>query len=281
MEYDRLRKLLETELRLNRKERFYTGTVLPSLLFHRGLSNFYSFLHQIPEFPKEISEKDTDGEFLFYTEYNLKESQVKKSEGIKIDIETGDTPDLIIEILQPFKVFVVIEAKMFANPTLKYFNSQMSAQKKVIDALKKAYDPRHIFHVALVPSQIHFLTNESYSVINWQFFIDNNALDMKENYFYPYLKLALDKYDALVAKKHGKALTIKEEISGSQIYLDGKNARDLYVGRMGGKKVVLNDVKQGIWRNRKYATNTEKPKNGLEGNWLSSAEFAEIVDQTE
>ncbi len=70
---------METELPINRKERFYTGTVLPSLLFHNGRSNFFRFLKEIKGFPSDVNEKNTQDNFLFYTEYNLKESAGRKS----------------------------------------------------------------------------------------------------------------------------------------------------------------------------------------------------------
>jgi len=46
MDYAKFKDVLNRELPLNRKERFYTATVLPSLLFHKGLSNFFLFLGQ-------------------------------------------------------------------------------------------------------------------------------------------------------------------------------------------------------------------------------------------
>ena len=53
MDYGYFCKILKgelSELPLNRKERFYTGTVLPALLFHNGLNNFYTFLQTIKGF---------------------------------------------------------------------------------------------------------------------------------------------------------------------------------------------------------------------------------------
>jgi hypothetical protein len=84
--------MLNRELPLNRKERFYTATVLPSLLFAKGLSNFYLFLKQIKTFPPSINEKSTGDNFLFYTKYNLKQLGGKKSVGAEISTSTGIRP---------------------------------------------------------------------------------------------------------------------------------------------------------------------------------------------
>ena len=281
MDYDRLQEILKSELPINRKERFYTGTVLPSLLFHGGLSNLYSFLREIPEFPNEVNEQNTKDDFLFYTEYNLKESAGKKSVGTEIFTATRDTPDVIIQILKPLTVFVIIEAKMFANLTQNDFSRQMRAQKEaVIDILKKRYQGSRMFHVALVPSQLGFKDTPDYKVVNWQFFIDNRELSVQGNYFFAYLKFALENYSGLVSEKYGKASTVRDELRGTKIYQDGKTGKTLWVGRNGGRSAIEEDVRKDVWRNKLYGTNTEKPKDGREGNWLSSVEFAEIVDRS-
>lgn len=56
MDYSAFCQIMKRELPLNRKERFYTGTVLPALLFHNGLANFYSFLRMIIGLPRSLSE---------------------------------------------------------------------------------------------------------------------------------------------------------------------------------------------------------------------------------
>lgn len=282
MDYDRLKEILKSELPINRKERFYTGTVLPSLLFHNGLSNLYRFLREIPGFPDEVNEQNTKDDFLFYTEYNLKESGGKKSVGTEIFTATRDTPDVIIQILKPLTVFVIIEAKMFVKLTQNHFSRQMRAQKEaVIDILKQSYQGSRVFHVALVPSQLGFAGTPDYEVLNWQFFIDNKELNVYDNYFFPYLKFALENYDGLVSEKYGKALTVRDELRGTEIYQDGKTRKTLWVGRNGGRSAIKEDVRKHVWQNKLYGTNTEKPKDGREGNWLSSAEFAEIVDRSQ
>ncbi len=39
----------------------------------------------------------------------------RNTTGAEISTSTGDTPDVVMEILKPDRVFVVIEAKMFEN----------------------------------------------------------------------------------------------------------------------------------------------------------------------
>ena len=286
MQYDQFKQWMtrEKELPINRQERFYTATVLPSILFHNGLSNFFRFLREIKGFPKDINQENTEDNFLFYTEYNLKESAGKKSVGAEIYTATGDTPDAVIKILEPQQVLVVIEGKMFANPTPNDFRKQMIAQRHaVIDVLKDQYglDNARVFHIALTPEQLRFKTFEGeYQVINWEFFVDSEGIDLQGNYFSNFLRFALERYDELVSDQSGMASTVEDEKPGFDIYKDGTSQKKLWVGRKGGKSTIEQDVKKGTWRDKLYCTNTLKPRDGQEGNWISSHEFAEIVDQT-
>lgn len=278
MNYDDFCKIFEEELPLNRKERFYTGTILPALLFHNGLNNFYTFLRTIKEFPDDINEAKTKDNFLFYTEYNLKQSAGKKKNvGRIIPTETNETPDVAIEILKPKKIFIIIEAKMFHNVSQSSLSSQMSKQRKaVIEPLRKAFqlEESKVFHVALAPRMSKLKDGQYFQVINWEFFIDNEKLNLKNSYFCDYLRFALDNYESLVATEPPYR---KER--GQQIYEDGKNSGNLWVGRKGGIKTIKEDIKANKWKTRKYFINPDKPPpGGRKQNWISSKTFTDLVD---
>jgi len=279
MDYELLTDTLKHALPINRKERFYTGTVLPSLLFHGGLSNLYSFLRQIRGFPDEVKQENTKDAFLFYTEYNLKESAGKRNVGTEIFTATRDTPDVVIQILQPVTAFVIVEAKMFAKLTQNRFDRQMKAQKNaIIDVLTQTYQGCYAFHIALLPNKLGFQdTSDDYQILNWEFFLDNKGLNLQGNYFIDYLKYALKNYDKLVSKAGGKASTIQAQKSGMSIYLDYKEDKIYWVGRFGGIATIEDDVRTGAWRNKLYGINIEEPRDGREGNWVTSKEFADII----
>lgn len=284
MDYGSFCRILKgklSELPLNRKEKFYTGTILPALLFHNGLNNFYNFLQKIDDFPHEVNEARTKDNFLFYTEYNLKQSaDRKKNVGRIIPTETNETPDAIIEILKPKKVFIVIEAKMFHNVSQTGLSSQISKQRKrVIEPLKKAFNLKEnqVFHIALVPKESKLKSGKYYQVINWEVFIDNGEFDLKNNYFYNHLKFALDNYKELVST--GSPPPPYHRKKGQQIYEDGKNNVNYWVGRQGGKKRIIEDIKFNEWETYEYYVNQDKPPTGRKGNWITSKEFAELVDK--
>jgi len=275
MKYQRLEAVLASALPINRKERFYTGTVLPALLFHNGLSNLRVFLGAIPEFPKEAAEAVTADSFLFYTEYNLKESAGSRSVGAEISTETRDTPDVIIHILEPLTIFVIVEAKMFQKLTQNVLNAQMRAQREaVMCKLQEKYEADRTFHVALLPRKLGFTDTADYTVLNWEFFIDNQQLDVQGNYFYPYLKFALARYEHLVS-----VAPVIEKVPGSVIYNDGNPEKRLWVGRRGGRTAIEGDVTTDGWRGKLYAINAGgPPTGGRAGNWLTSEEFARMVE---
>lgn len=281
MDYQDFKSIVKIDLPINRKERFYTGTVLPSLLFHGGLSNLYSFLHQIKGFPSSVNENNTKDNFLFYTEYNLKESAGSRSVGAKIYTVTRDTPDLVIQILKPERIFIVIEAKMFSKVTHSEFNSQMRAQKSaVIDILQILYRNSKIFHVALLPQKLGLnkTSDDAYEIVFWEYFLNNGDLRLEDNYFLNYLRFALENYKELVSEHTGRGSTIQDLKQGCEIFKDGKANRIYWVGRGGGRKSIENDVRNNLWENKLYGINAEKPKDGRLGNWITCKEFAQIVD---
>jgi hypothetical protein len=281
MKYDDFCKYLERELPLNRKERFYTGTVLPSLLFHKGLSIFYDFLKSLRGFPKEINETNTGDNFLFYTEYNLKESAGSRNVGEKIETATKDTPDCIIEFLTPVKLFVVVEAKMFSKASQADLKRQMSAQQKaVISVLKSKYKltDQQILHIALVPKALGITECSDYQVVYWDFFIEIFS-KLQDNMFFNYLRFALDNYDKLVqGKKWVKPSYVEDYLSGEEIYRKFKQGENLWIGRQGGTKIFLEDIQTGKWRKHKYYISSQKPERGKTGQWINSNEFIKMID---
>ena len=284
MEYDEFCNFSEDELPFNRKERFYTGTVLPALLFHNGLNNFYTILREIKDFPVDVNESTTGDNFLFYTEYNLKESAGDRSVGRKMHVLTNDTPDVIIEILKPVRVFIIIEAKMFEKTNQHRIDGQIDRQRRyVAEPLRKAFqlDESQIFHIALVPEALRIKSGKSYQVINWEFFIGNNSMDVTNIPFYNYLQFALDNYDKLVSKSTGGGVpnTVEFYMKGPALYDLYKENPDLWVGRMGGAKKIQEDFQSNNWRKHMYCVNSVKPLKGRPGNWIPLIKFRDLKDK--
>jgi len=277
MDYNEFCRIMKTELPLNRKERFYTGTVLPALLFHNGLTNFYRFLKIIRDLPKEINESTTGGNFLFYTEYNLKESAGERSVGRKIYAPRNDSPDFIIEILKPIKTFIIIEAKMFENTTTSKISNQIRNQKKFVgEVLKNEFKLQNsqVIHIALLPRNSGVSEGNNFQVIYWDEFLEGQFPDLLEDcFFYNYLKFGLDNYDDLVS------VNVGPDTVGLEIYKLAKQGNRFWVGRDGGADKIDEDGANGTWKTRVYFTYQNKPKGGRKDNWITSEQFVMIMDK--
>ncbi len=149
----------------------------------------------------------------------MKESAGDRNIGRRIPAKTNDTPDVVIEILKPVKVFIIIEAKMFASVSQDELTGQIARQKTYIaEELRKEFSlsSRNFYHVALVPSQLTVESTGEYQVINWEFFTENEELTVKNNIFWNYLKFALDNYDNLRAIQGGPS-TVKFKMKGDML----------------------------------------------------------------
>src|SRR4051812_14560041 len=95
-----LEKLLNQELPLNRKERFFTGTVFPMIVCRNNFEHFSIFLEMIgcSEALPVISDPAATN-ILFFTEYSLVESIVGLTRSRFDDSpKIKDTPDVMILI---------------------------------------------------------------------------------------------------------------------------------------------------------------------------------------
>lgn len=284
MDYTEFSNACRSFLPLNRKERFYTGTVLPALLFHRGLRNLYAFLRLIRGFPETANERTTGDSFLFYTEYNLKQSAGARNVGRKMDITSNDTPDLLILALKPEPVLVAIEGKVFAATSRGDMDHQMWRQADIVlhpFARECGLSENSVFHVALVPEKLGLADTPSYQVLNWEVFLRIDLFDVTDNHFYPYLQFALQNYERLVSVRSGAPQTAQGKQTGEQIVKAVQAGNPVWVGRNGGEQAIRADVARGRWQSREYWVNQAKPPKGRPGNWLPGQRFLELVESSE
>jgi hypothetical protein len=213
-------------LPLNRKERFYTGTVLPAIICYDNFRYLNRFLKLIRDFNKELKIfPDCDkNNVLFQTEYSFKESihEVQFKNKFKDNFETKDTPDLVILITEPERILFVGEAKMFDNVKPYKLSKQMQNQEWFIKALQNELNinKKNCYHFALVPKKlVPDKQNFNYPVVYWEEIIDSYR-DLLENaHFFNVLCIAIDKF---------------EELRGKGVISYGNNMND----RWSGEKIV-------------------------------------------
>ena len=280
-------------LPLNRKERFYTGTVLPSIICYNNFKYLNRFLKLIGGFNQEllIFPNHDNNNILFQTEYSFKESLVedyfiKKFAG---NYETKDTPDIVILITEPEIILFVGEAKMFSNANAGDINNQMKNQEWFIEAMQKGLNIKNenCYHFALLPQK--FIPNKKvidYPVVFWEEIIHEFKDLLEADYFFNVLKIALDKFDVLKSANSGNAISygmnMDFKLSGQKIFDLNINGERFWVGRKGGisGNKFKTDVSTGGWRKFEYEIN-KTAEFAPNRNWFSSDEFVERVEDSE
>lgn len=284
-----LSEILSTIIPLNRKERFYTGTVLPAIICADNFKQMNRFFGLIGGFDIaiEINPDPENCNIVFQTEYSFKESvygeHFQKMYSEKH--ETKDTPDLVILITEPEKYLFVCEAKMFSNITPGDLNRQLMNQEWFIDTIKGklGIPDENCFHFALVPEGlIPDKTRLSRPVVYWEEVLNAYNDIQKSEYFFNILKMALQKYELLKSNSGNQLLTYGKNmdfrLSGESILELHKSGKNFWVGRnlgLSGEKFRV-DVESGGWKHFEYEINLDA-QEAPNRNWFSSGEFYKAV----
>jgi len=276
-------------LPLNRKERFYTGTVLPQIICCNNFQNFNRFTKLINGFPKDlkINPDANSNNIIFMTEYSLKESFRELNDRFKYENvpTTKETPDLVVLITEPERILIVVEAKMYSSGNLADFKSQFTDQKKIINCIKDNLniDDKNIFHLALVPEKYfnNSKTND-FQILFWENILESYTNILSDNYFYNVLKTALDDFENLRSAINAFSTSGKnmdEKLKGQEILDLHNSGKRFWIGRnygLNGKNFVA-DIDTGGWKFFPYEVNYEfKPSNN---NWFSSTQFVNAINR--
>ncbi|GAA2170137.1 hypothetical protein [Pedococcus bigeumensis] len=279
-----LDELLDTTLPLNRKERYYTGTVLPALLCADSMRHLDRLagpdLLHLGEV--EVRDDPEDCTVLFFTEYSLIESAIGKAAGLYPGMAAlaKDTPDIVILITEPSPVLIALEAKMFDRPSKPDLVKQLSAQKAQLDKICEhlaghlAVDKVTLAHWALLPEALAAaMPDLGTPIITWQRLLDAYA-DVDQRYFLGVLATALRRYPDLVSKWAGYQ---DGDLAGAKLverHLAGDPTWP-YMGAQGGLNGsrVADRIANGTWATTLYQCRHEAlPGNP---NWFSVEEFVQ------
>lgn len=98
---------------MNRKERYFTGTVLPALI-GGDLEHLGRFAALIGVEDVRVSTARDDCTVLLFSEYGISESVVGGAAARFAGLSTArDTPDVVVLITEPAPVLIAVEAKMY------------------------------------------------------------------------------------------------------------------------------------------------------------------------
>jgi len=272
---------------INRKERYYTGTVLPQIICYDNFKHIELFFKLITNFPKEINIKPnaSNNNIQFLTEYSLLESANFNGKQYKQLPKTKDTPDVVILITEPELILIVIEAKMFTTPNISEFKKQIKAQQEVIKSFKENLNIKtdNIFHLGLVPKQ-YFSQNISTDcqMLYWENILNSYKSILQGSFFYETLHYAIENFKSLVSDSTGAFSSFgknsEDRITGNEILTWHKAGKRFLVGRNRGLHgaELQKDKESGGWQTYEYEVNfivKEAPNR----NWFSSTDFVEFM----
>jgi hypothetical protein len=144
--------LADTGLPFNRKERFFTGTVLPMLVCADDFTHFGRLTELVRLGRIDVDARPSSANVQFFTEYSFAESVIGEAKARFPGAPTRkDTPDVMIYIAGPPRALIAIEAKMYDRPTKTELNEQLSAQAALVRYIAERLDVQaaSLAHVAL------------------------------------------------------------------------------------------------------------------------------------
>jgi rubredoxin len=277
-----LKWLLDHTLPLNRKERYYTGTVLTGIVCGDDMKHLHR-LTDLMGFPGvDVRGDPADCGLVFFTEYGVAESVFGPARDRFEQLPTDrDTPDVVFLTSQPTPVLFALEAKLYDRPSGFDLRAQLDRQAGLLADLATRLaswldvPDVPVAHFALLPEpQANVDLGDAYPVITWQQ-LHAVYVDVAPAYWLAVLDEALSRYDDLVTrfKPNDDA-----RLTGTDIFDAHQDGTLGYtaMGRTGGLtgSQVRADVDSGNWRDVQYQVARVHPGNR---NWFSVADFIELV----
>src|SRR3990170_5849501 len=132
-----LADLLAVGVPLNRKERFFTGTVFPQIVCADGGAHFERFLHLLGLGDLPVSWALETTNIQFFTEYSLVESIFTEEDKVRFPDPPAEkfTPDIVILITGESPRLIALEAKMYDRPSRAELQLQMQRQSTLLQYL--------------------------------------------------------------------------------------------------------------------------------------------------
>ena len=278
-------ELAQTRLPLNRKERFYTGTVLPMLVASDGFAHLHRFLGLCgldvdPRADDGGHPLDGKAPVQLFTEYSFAESVFTDRDRKRFPDPPShaDTPDVV---LTGPDWLLAVEAKMFHTPSPAALNAQLCRQRVLVDYWAARLDVarERVGHVLLAPAGLNTI-GVGGSVVTWQQVRDAYA-NVAPQHWLGVLEDALARYGHL--RSQPSTANADAVLTGAaiiEVHADG-NLAYTHMGRGGGLDgaALTADLAAGSWREQDYEVRAGmEPPNR---NWFSIGEFVARTAATE
>ena len=276
-----LSKLFDRRLPINRKERYYTGTVLPMIVASDGFKHFGKFL-ELCGTPRGVAlEADpASSNIQFFTEYGFKES-LKDGAEERFDAPDGPhAPDLVVYIEGAPSLLLGIEAKVFSQPSEADVREQLRVQRRLLSIMRDGVASQTgIYQVVLLPRGLGMPNPiDGVSVLTWETVADSFR-DVAHPYWIEVLDEALRRYGGLVSTTGGGQYS-DAKVLGRDVWEDHKGRRKYsWMGRQGGLSgpELQNDISTGGWKTQRYEVRHHPLYYNR--NWFPIAEFIKKIEK--
>jgi hypothetical protein len=278
-------------LPLNRKEVYFTATVLPGIICADNFIHFGKFLDLLGI--KGLGAIDAT-KIQFFTEYSFA-STIDDEDSHLADFEgKHQQPDLLILIGGAPTTLIVVEAKMYSPVGKQSLVAQMESQERELWYWINAKKPEsRVVHAALLPQQMmpgidnlgdckfpH--ADRTRPVITWENIAEEFKNVSSGAYFVGVLNTALDKYPALVnqgweTEQYSDAKLPGVEIVAGYLRHNGKYHMMGRVGGIRGPK-LRGDINTQRWWTYEYEVNVSPQQRP---HWFPISEFVKLVQQPE
>jgi hypothetical protein len=281
-----LASLFKERLPINRKEVYYTATVLPCIVCTDSFAHIGRFWQLLNVEVPPINVGSESANIQFLTEYNAKQSIYinPDKKRFPLEVKSGETPDVLILIDGPSPLVVSIEAKMYDTVNAGELRNQLRLQyENALKPLASGIPNARLVQVALLPGKMQITAEEIDPVrlLRWEDILEKFADVASASYFCDMLGLALKHYDVLRNEKVVFHANMEAMMTGEEIlkgYEDGTSAfRTMGCsGGIQGKRLKW-DIASGEWRHRCYELSSrEMPANC---NWFAIEEFFARIRQ--
>jgi hypothetical protein len=271
-------------LPLNRKERYYTATVLPSIICAENFAHFGRFLKLLELEDAGFDVARDSVNIQFSTQYSLADSifDAETKDRFREFPVAYDTPDLMILIDGSLPMLIAIEAKMFSAVSKAYLLFQMHRQRDLILASIVNKWPRlGIVQVALLPLTLKndFRPLQGMQVITGEDVYHTYKEIPSAAYFNDMLWTAISQFDRLRAKERIFGENAQDFLSGEDIVNGFQQERFLFqtMGRQKGitGQQLIGDISRGEWRKRLYEV--RRTSDLPNRNWFRISDFVDLV----
>lgn len=271
-------------LPINRKERYYTGTLLPMIVASDGFKHFGRFLALCGVQEVAVEADPASSNIQFFTEYGFKESLVDGAEKRFRDPGGRDTPDLVVYVENEVPLLLGIEAKVFHRPSIADVREQLHRQAQLLSVMADGVGTRPLVHqVALLPAGLRMPERiDEVPVLTWERVADTFR-DVAPPYWIGVLDEALRRYGRL-ASQPGSGDTYRQNcddvIKGQEIYDSYKSGDQVFntMGRVHGLngKALKQDIASDTWPAQDYEVSYDPlPQNR---NWFAIVDFIKKIE---